>query len=345
MKKKTLVWLIALLFLCPAIGIAETLTLSFVGDVSIGDAAQYVKHASSFHGTVAANGLDWPFSEVAHVLLKDDVTVANLEGSITTRKSHKDIRYPLVIDPANIQVLVQGGIDVVNTANNHAYDFFADGYQDTLSALDAAGIGHFGTLSPPSSTKVDRQTVVTRKGIQIGFLGYTYPQNKDLALIEKAVAALRAEGCSLIVLSLHWGRETHMQPNSAQIKFAEKAIQLGVDVVYGHHPHVLQPIAMYGNAPVMFSTGNFVFGTMSKVDPSTGVFQLVYEIADGAPVLSEVRVIPYRTSGSGDYRAMRVTDTAEQQKIFRFLRMEKVPAGYTALPEAFLTTGVAQLNQ
>ncbi len=323
MKTRILVFLLMSMILFGAAAAAETLTLTFVGDVSIGDAISLRGHQSSFHSVVLEKGMDWPFSLVKDTLLADDLTVANLEGSITTRKKHKDIRYPLVIAPEFTDILKAGGIDVVNTANNHALDFLAEGYQDTLEHLDTADIGHFGTLSPPGKTGVNRQLVVERKGVRIGFIGFTYPQESDLKHIQAAANQLREEGCGIIVLSLHWGRETHMTPSGAQYSFAKKALEYDVDLIYGHHPHVIQPIALYQGKPVLFSTGNFTFGTMSSVDRSTGMFQLSYGLDGEKPRLS----------------AIPVTDEAQRRGIFKKLSFRKATQGFDPLGEGFLESG------
>ena len=344
MKARRILLLSLLLCVITGIASAQTLLITFVGDTSIGDALQFRNHENSYHDVVKNKGFDWPFSLVKEVMAADDLTVANLEGSITTLKKHKDIRYPLVIDPSHVQILKEGSIEVVNTANNHAFDFFKPGYADTLRHLDEAGIVHFGTLSSPSSTGADTQAVVEVKGIKIGFIGYTYPQDSDLKRIQATSARLREEGCDLIVLSLHWGRETHMTPNNVQYNFAKKVFKFDIDLIFGHHPHVVQPIALYEGRPVLFSTGNFTFGTMSKVDPSTGLFQVEYDIAGDTPRLAAVRVIPCLTSGSGDYRPTPVTELDAQKEIFAKLSFKKLPKGFDAVPDTFLETGEARFD-
>ncbi len=344
--RKSAARIIALFLVFSAFAVhSESITLTFVGDTSIGDAFQYRSHETSYHQVIRDKGMDWPFSQVREVLLADDLTVANLEGSMTRLRKHKDVRYPLVIDPSFTGVLISGGIDIVNTANNHAMDFMREGYEETLATLDKAGIAHFGTLSPPSVTKADKAEIVEIKGIKIGFIGYTYPQNEDLKRIETACKALREQGCALVILSLHWGRETHMKPNSAQTSFAKKALDAGADLIFGHHPHVVQPIALYKSKPVLFSTGNFTFGTMSHVDRSTGMFQVVYQLEPSGPVLSGIKVIPCLTSGTGDFRPMPVTDEKERRVIFGKLSFKTPPIGFTALPESFLLTGEANFLQ
>lgn len=336
--------LLSLLFQQAAMASDDILTLTFVGDISIGDAIQYREAKSGYHEVIREKGLEWPFSLVADVLSADDLTIANLEGTMTRSRRHKDIRYPLVIDPAHTQILLSGGIDAVNTANNHAMDFFAKGYRDTLAALDDAGIAHFGTINPGASSGFDRQLIAEVKGIKVGFIGLTYPQESDVKFIEASAAALREKGCSLIILSLHWGRETHMKPNAAQYAFARKALALDIDLIFGHHPHVIQPIALYQGKPVFFSTGNFTFGTMSNVDPSTGMFQAVYDLSGETPRLSALRVLPCVTGKKGDYRLIPVTDEARRRNIFSKLYLHKPSHGFEALPESFLLTGEAAFD-
>ena len=116
---------------------------------------------------------------------------------------------------------------------------------------------------------------------------------------------------------------------------------LDIDLIYGHHPHVVQPIALFEGKPVLFSTGNFTFGTMSKVDPSTGLFQVEYDVSGDAPKLSAIRVIPCETSGAGDYRPTPITDAAAQQEVFLKLTFQQPPDGFEALPEGFAQTGEA----
>lgn len=344
MKTRALPLFILIILLIFLGASAETLTLTFLGDSSIGDAIQFTKREASYHGVIREKGMDWPFSLVSEHLKNDDLSVANLEGSLTTRTKHKDVRWPLVIHPTHVGILQSGSIEVVNTANNHALDFFQGGYEDTLQNLDAAGIAHFGTLSPPSRTGVNRQVIVEKKGVKIGFVGFTYPQKADLKVLETAVKELKEAGCDLIVLSLHWGRETHLTPNNTQYNFAREAMKFDIDLIYGHHPHVVQPIATYEGRPVLFSTGNFTFGSMSKVDPSTGLFQVVYDLSGGKPALSKIRVIPCVTTGSGDFRPTPVTDEAEMKAIFKKLSFKNPPRGFEALPASFLETGEADFS-
>jgi hypothetical protein len=338
--KRVLCGLLAAALLLPALALSEKLTLSFIGDCSIGEAAQYSGYDSSYTNLIDRKGYGWPFSLVKDYLTADDLTFANLEVVFTNLTRHADKDYPLVAPPAYAQVLTLSGIDAVNTANNHAFDFLGDGYSDTLKTLDGIGMRHFGSLSIGTGEARDMLYVQEIKGIKVGAVGFSYPSDSDIDRMCRRVETLREQGCSLVIASLHWGRETHKTPQSVQVKYAKKLIDAGADVVWGHHPHVLQPVQFYKGKPVFYSTGNFTFGTMSKVDPDTGIFQLEYTLGDnGAVTLAAFTVIPCRTQGAGDFRAYELTDPAERAGMLKKLIYDKEINGMENLPASFALSG------
>ena len=322
-------------------------TLSLIGDCSIGDSIQYKGSDTSYHTTIDKNGYAWPFSLVREFLEKDDLTVANLEVVFTnrTRPRYPDNKYNLVADPDHVQVLIEGSVEMVNTVNNHCMDFQDAGYQDSLNTLDGAGILHFGSVYPTSPDGHDDLGVVDVGGIRFGFIGFTYPQDSDQKRIANRVKKLREEeGCDVVIVSLHWGRETFMTPEPSQIAYAKQVIDGGADAIWGHHPHVIQPIQFYHGKPILFSTGNFTFGTMSRVDPSTGIFQLTYERVNGRAELSMLQVIPCQTQGGPDYRPFVLTDPAAQQEVFKKLVMKKEYKNMDNPPESFLESGIIRFE-
>ena len=326
----------------PAPKSGETeVVLSFVGDCSIGDSAQYVGYAESYHKTVDSKGYEWPFSLVKEYLAADSLTIANLEAVLTTKIAHTDKMYNLKAAPDHVNVLTAGSVEMVNTVNNHCMDFHRAGYADSLANLDSAGVGHFGSVYTSQADGYDDMAVREVGGIRIGFIGFSYPQESDKKRIANRVRSLKEEqGCDLVVVSLHWGREVQAKPEAGQVAFAKEVIDAGADVIYGHHPHVIQPIHFYKGKPILYSTGNFTFGTMSQVDPATGIFQLAYEMVDGRAVLNRLQVIPCKTQGAPDYRPYVLTDPAERTAVFRKLRMTNEYAKCDNLPESFLETGV-----
>ena len=322
----------------------NTATLSFVGDCSIGDSAQYATAKSSYHTCIKNNGYAWPFSLVHDYLANDDLTVANLEVVFTNRTRHADKMYYLKGDPAFVQVLTEGSIEMVNTVNNHCMDFMNEGYVDSLATLDSAGVKHFGTINPGLANPHDDLGLVDVNGILFGFIGWSYPQEYDLRNISNRILQLKSQGAEVIVVSLHWGRETYMTPESWQNSFARNVLDAGADLVWGHHPHVIQPIAIYQGKPILFSTGNFTFGTMSDVNPATGIFQLTYEKTAAGPDLKELKVIPCTTQKSPDFRPKELTEQKDRLQVFKYLTFKKAPYMLENPPASFLETGIIQFE-
>ena len=323
---------------------ASPVTLSLLGDVSIGDAFQYRGRASSLTSAILEHGMAWVFARVSGVLQADALTAANLEVCLTESKNKSGKVFPLVAPPSFTEVLTTGGVDVVNTVNNHSFDFGTAGYADTLAALDQAAIGHFGSIVDGRGNISGQTLIVERGGIRFGFAGYSYPQSETLAAMQTQIQALRDEGCDIVIVSLHWGRETYMTPKSGQPAYAAKIIDLGADVIWGHHPHVLQPVQFYKGKPILFSTGNFIFGTMSKVEPATGIFQLHYRKTPEGVVLDSFQVVPCMTQRAPEYQPYPVEDAAQQARIWGFLRTNKAYDGYENLPESFLQSGVVRFS-
>ncbi len=342
MLKRTLLMLLCLLACTAAFAedAQDSITISFIGDCSIGDSIQYRDYDTCYHATLEEKGYGWPFSLVKDVLAEDDLTVANLEVVLSTKRNPRQKKaINLIGKPEFVEVLHEGSIEVVNTANNHAWDFHAAAYHEMLGYLDEAQIPHFGTLYSGQPEGSDVYPVVDVKGIKVGFAGFSYPQDYDKKRITNRIAQLREQGAQIVVLSLHWGREEKPQPESGQVLFAKYCIDAGADVIYGHHPHVLQSVQFYKGKPIFYSVGNFTFGTMSHVDPDTGIFQLTWDIADGEPVLRRFSVVPCRTQGSGDYRPYILTDAEEILAMRKKLVHRREVKNMTTVTDFFVENG------
>lgn len=327
-------------------------TVSFIGDCSIGDSVRYKKGDGTYHDVIDKQGYAWPFALVKKYLENDDLTVANLEAVLTTRTAarYPDRLYNLIADPDHVQILVEGSVEIVNTVNNHCMDFQDSGYKDTLRHLENAGILHFGSVYPTSPDGHDDLAAVDAGGIRFGFVGFTYPQESDIKRISNRIEKLRREeGCDVVVVSMHWGREGFMKPEDEQRVWARQLIDAGADLIWGHHPHVLQPIQVYRGKPILFSTGNFTFGAMSKLDPSTGIFQLTYEKNGGQAELKELRVIPCQTQPGPEYRPFEVTEPQDRRRVFEILAAELTAkrgfSGMESPPASFLDSGVIRFDQ
>lgn len=314
--------------------------LSFVGSCSIGDSEQFVTYQDSYHNTVDDKGYDWIFSDVADYLAADDLTIANLEVVITTKVAHSSKMYNLKAAPDHVNILTSGSIEMVNTVNNHCMDFNRAGYQDMLGHLEGAGVDHFGSIYTHQEDGFDELAVQEVKGLRIGFVGFSSTYESDIKKIANRVRILKEEqDCDLVVVSLSWG-DNKPQPGAGQIVFAKAIIDAGADVIWGHHPNVIQPIAFYKGKPILFSTGVFTFGTAFGEDPDTGIFQLAFEMKDGEARLTRLQVIPCRYQDGPDYRPVVLAEEKDRLAVFGKLMMKNTYAKCVNLPESFRETGV-----
>lgn len=352
MLKRILLMLICLMMFAtalaedaaPAADTQDSITITFLGDCSLGDAIQYRDYDDSYHSAIRENGYTWPFENVRDILAADDLTVANLEVVLSTKtKPRQEKMMNLIADPAHVACLTEGSIEVVNTANNHAWDFNAVAYHEMLGYLDAENITHFGTLYPTTDDGSDVYPIVEVKGVKFGFLGFSYPQDYDRKRITTRINQLREQGAQIVVVSLHWGTEEQPQPHSGQQSLALYCINEGADVVYGHHPHVLQSVQFYKGKPIFYSTGNFTFGAMSDVDPDSGIFQLTYDVVNGEPVLSRFDFTAVRSNGDG-YRPYLLTDEAEVLAARKKLVHKKTVKNMTTVSNFFVENGYMEFT-
>ncbi len=216
----------------------------------------------------------------------DDVSVVNLECPITSRGTKVPKPYNFRMRPEYAPALAEAGIDVVNLANNHIYDYGDDGLFDTISYLDSIGVLHSGAGRCRSEAR--EPVVLWLKGRKIGFLGYygggeapvaqeTKPgvAPRNASVIAEDVRALRErDSVDYVVVMLHWGTEKAESPDAGQQAFAHGIIDSGADAVIGHHPHVLQGIERYKRGVIVYSLGNFVFGGISRSTYDTALFEI-----------------------------------------------------------------------
>jgi len=171
--------------------------------------------------------------------------------------------------------LIDAGFTVVSHANNHAMDKGESGVNSTMDYWDQhPEITVLGVHR--SQDARDKAAVVEINGVKVGFLSYTYGTNGlpvpakrpylvsliDTEVMEKEIGALRAN-CDFLVVSMHWGTEYEHTPNARQKELAAFLASLDVDLVIGHHPHVLQPLEVLprqdgGLTLVVYSLGNFL---------------------------------------------------------------------------------------
>lgn len=268
----------------------KTLLISAVGDCTLGGQFESADAPGSFSQELAAHGDDYryPFANVLSVLSQDDLTIGNLETTLTNVPHPQPHQIRFKGKPAYTAVLREGSVELVNVANNHSYDFGPKGYAETVDFLRQAGIGVSG------NEHVDKRTI---KGVEVVNIGFTGGSQRVLPKVVAKIKELKTEQ-NLVIVSFHWGGEGINAANTVQIKLGRAAIDAGADLVLGTHPHVLQSIEEYHGKHIVYSLGNFVFGGNSNpADKDSMIYQETFAEKDGRWLPSASNVIPVRISG------------------------------------------------
>jgi poly-gamma-glutamate capsule biosynthesis protein CapA/YwtB (metallophosphatase superfamily) len=271
-----------------------TITISAAGDVTMGRDA-LASYYNSFDHEVALQKKDYSYfmKNVKPIFENDDLTIVNLEGPLTNYALMAEKQYRFKGIAAYTEVLKQGSIEAVNLANNHMFDYLDQGYFDTVSNLSEANIGYFG---------FEHKYLTEVKGIKIGMLGLAgWDSSKQKkADIKKAVEDLKSRGANLIIASFHWGEERVYTPNVTQKELGRYCIDIGVDLVLGHHPHVIQGIETYKGKSIVYSLGNFCFGgNKNPKDKDAYIYQHSFSFMDNVLKMETGQVIPVSISSSG----------------------------------------------
>ena len=269
-----------------------SLTLSVVGDCTLVTDETF-DYDTSLNAYYENYGADYFLQNVKDIFSTDDLTIANFEGTLTDSDEREDKTFAFKAPASYASILTGGSVEAVNTANNHSHDYGDQSFDDTLAALDDAGIVHFG---------YDETAVMDVKGIKVGLVGIyeLYDHLEREQQLKDNIAKVKADGAQLIVVIFHWGNETETVPDSNQTTLGRIAIDEGADLVCGHHPHVLQGIETYKGRNIVYSLGNFCFGgNSSPSDMDTMIYQQTFTIdADGVKKDNVTNIIPCSISSA-----------------------------------------------
>lgn len=261
---------------------ARELTVAAVGDIMLGGTAAL---------ELVHYGYDYPFERVTSLLRDADLAFGNLEGPLTNRGEAQRKQYVFRSPPEKVApALARAGFDVVSLANNHAMDYGFDGLQDTLHALTNNGIRYAGAGENLAAAR--QPALLSAGGTPVAVLAYslTFPEESWASdtrpgtafghehQLRADVAAARGRAGTVLV-SFHWGQEGSRELRDYQRKLGRAAIEAGAAAVIGHHPHVLQGVERYREGVILYSLGNFVFGSYSADATRSAI--AVFSIVNG----------------------------------------------------------------
>lgn len=295
---------------------------------------------------------EYIFSYIADYVKSADYAVVNLETTLSGTEKKQYTGYPKFNSPdAVASGAASSGFDLMLTANNHCYDYGTQGLLRTQEVIRAAGLDTLGTYLAATE---QQYLVKDLGGIRIGMLNYTFGKIGDdtsrptinglptdsaaadlinafdyskpdlfYSEVESQMDAMKAAGVDAVVLFIHWGDEYETAVNSTQREMAQKLCDLGVDVIVGSHPHVLQTMDLLTSTTdethqtvVAYSLGNFLSNqrannisltTGESEDSALFTFNIV-KYSDGTVVLDSIRIQPtwVLIRGSGDNRTYHI---------------------------------------
>jgi poly-gamma-glutamate synthesis protein (capsule biosynthesis protein) len=269
-----------------------TITISAAGDVTLGGDSRLLGY-HQFMEVFERHNQDFGYflRYIRPIFEASDLSIVNLEGTLTYATEHIYSPFVFRAPPSFARILTYGLVDVVTVANNHTWDFFEVGYQDTLDALRAEGIEYFGN---------NKNTIIEVNGLRVGLFGFLMwddsPEHRGN--IENAIAELQAQGAHLIIAYHHWGVMGETLAAPYQQELGQFTIDRGAHLVLGSHPHNIQGIQRYNGRFIVHSLADFCYGGHSHPDDHDSlIFQQTFTFIDGVLQNTEdINIIPIMMS-------------------------------------------------
>ena len=243
----------------------RSFTIAATGDLLI--------HESVANAAATGDGWDFGpmFSLVAPVLSEADLAVCHVESPMSPDNTNLAY-YPAFNVPNQLaEAIATAGYDTCSLASNHSTDTGTRGVAGTVEALDAAGVAHSGMARTPAER--DRLNLVDANGVAVAHLSYTYGFNAgelaadrshlanviDADAIESEARRARAAGAEFVIVSLHWGTQYTRDPDAYQTSVGNRLLASpDIDLILGHHAHMVQPVEVIGGEYLAYGLGNFL---------------------------------------------------------------------------------------
>lgn len=293
-------------------------TMLFGGDVYL---SSYVLSSYDSSGGISGNLCE----NYRELIERSDFFIVNEEFPMSERGSAEDDKeFTFRVSPERVNILKEMGVDAVTLANNHVLDFGRDALEDTIAALNGAGIAHTG--AGENTEEASKAVIWEKDGRRIAVLGATrvmpfsdWAAGKQSAGVFPAYDAYKSkllnkiaelsETCDYVIVYIHWGTEKKEEPDTYMRELAKELVSSGADLIVGAHPHVLQGTEYVGGVPVVYSLGNFLFGSSI---PRTMLLEVKWYPDTGR---SELKLYP-GSSASGYTKS--ITDSAQRQEFFNY---------------------------
>jgi poly-gamma-glutamate capsule biosynthesis protein CapA/YwtB (metallophosphatase superfamily) len=275
------------------------ITLTFTGDIM-----QHMPQVeAAWNEELGVYIYDSCFKYIAPWLSGADLTISNLE---TTLAGKPYSGYPAFSSPDDlVKGMLNAGIDIVGTANNHCCDRGRNGIERTVSVLDSLGLMHMGTYKNAETYRKANPMIVNTRGFRLAFLNYTYgtngipvPENNVVSLIEKDrlqadMKAVHDSAVDMTIVFIHWGEEYQRAPNAFQKDIAGYLFANGADIIIGSHPHVIQPMewrksdTLKKEQLVVWSLGNYVSNQRKRFTDGGTMFSVKLQKESGHTKIKE----------------------------------------------------------
>ena len=298
-----------------------SITISAAGDCTFGSDQSSPASVNFYSVYNKKKDNAYFFRKVKKYFKTDDLTLVNLEGTLTTSSTRVDKTFAFRGNPSYVNILKKGAVEAVAFANNHCADYGTQSYHDTINTVRNAGI-KLSSYEKVSiyKTKDRRIGMVSVNGL----LGLEYSKN----LIDSGIKKLKKRNADLIIVSMHAGIEHTAVLNDVQKQLGHYAVDKGADLVLGHHPHVLQGIEQYKGVYIVYSLGNFCFGgNTNPSDKDTMIFQQTFYFQNNKlQKTKDVRIIPCRLSSTtaiNNYQPTPLKGTEKKRVIARINKYSK----------------------